>query len=549
MIVQSYGRLVKARDTIAGNIGSDDKLSEDLTSEDSKEPENSWRKSLSDMEQYDAMMCEAIRSSCQYADRKLRSSTNSGTTLSSLFLRFNEQDGSTRVLCGNVGDSRTVMVCCDEIDAQVDNSTIRALDEQQISFSSNLSISGRSTRSNMDQMTSIRSISSSEENSTRLMITSTKLVTEFESTRAINSLEAGENSNHSAITATTKESQLTDITEGAIVDENESAAAAYNSGSGSGFGVDIGHVSTHGAGQNELNSSTHSSIAIRRTSRLVPMSEDHTLSLARERARILAKDDVQYHALPMGSSDALKIPIAEEMIKSLVKHIASQSPEDAKFFAKINYVDEPMDDTAAVVEAEDNRSRAASFASANSKKAAWTIQLVRQDSFVAHRRGANGEVGPEAVFGRYNVSVMMTRSLGDRYGPRCCRGIPDIRAVTVPYNRHARFILASDGVWDVISSEYIRCNALRSKFLFPQSFANFVANKARRLRERQGLRMDDITVIVVDVNGLVGGGSGGLKGSSFKTIESKAGTDVLVDGASTSQCMDGCFAPGSCITQ
>jgi hypothetical protein len=34
--------------------------------------------------------------------------------------------------------------------------------------------------------------------------------------------------------------------------------------------------------------------------------------------------------------------------------------------------------------------------------------------------------------GRHNISIMMTRSMGDRYGPRSCISLPEISAYTVP---------------------------------------------------------------------------------------------------------------------
>jgi len=69
-------------------------------------------------------------------------------------------------------------------------------------------------------------------------------------------------------------------------------------------------------------------------------------------------------------------------------------------------------------------------------------------------------VGPEALFGRHNISIMMTRSLGDRYGPRSCVATPEVSAYTVPPNVHCRFVLGSDGFWDVVS---------RALFMHPES--------------------------------------------------------------------------------
>lgn len=63
-----------------------------------------------------------------------------------------------------------------------------------------------------------------------------------------------------------------------------------------------------------------------------------------------------------------------------------------------------------------------------------------------------------------------------------------------------RFILASDGFWDVISSENVRQWAFHYAYQTPQDLAVMLAVKARKLRKKNEMRMDDITVTVVDVN-------------------------------------------------
>lgn len=61
-------------------------------------------------------------------------------------------------------------------------------------------------------------------------------------------------------------------------------------------------------------------------------------------------------------------------------------------------------------------------------------------------------------------------------------------------------MIASDGVWDVISSDTVRQWSLYYKYKSPQDLAVYIAFKARRRRLKQQLRMDDITVSVIDVN-------------------------------------------------
>ncbi len=92
------------------------------------------------------------------------------------------------------------------------------------------------------------------------------------------------------------------------------------------------------------------------------------------------------------------------------------------------------------------------------KDANYEPPIVNRKSFIQQRTSADGRtVGPEALFGRHNISIMMTRSMGDRYGPRSCVPMPEISATTVPPNTHVRFVLCSDGVWDVVTIEDVRC--------------------------------------------------------------------------------------------
>ena len=88
--------------------------------------------------------------------------------------------------------------------------------------------------------------------------------------------------------------------------------------------------------------------------------------------------------------------------------------------------------------------------------------------------------------------------LSVRFGPRSCVSVPDISAISLPTDRHSRFVLASDGVWDVMDEE-----DLCSIILYVQNTnkaARLIAEKAFELRMEHNCRMDDITVVVVDVN-------------------------------------------------
>ena len=59
-------------------------------------------------------------------------------------------------------------------------------------------------------------------------------------------------------------------------------------------------------------------------------------------------------------------------------------------------------------------------------------------------------------------------------------------------------MLASDGLWDVLTVEAVRKTVM--KFHRPEDVAIALAQSASNLRASHGLRKDDITVLVVDVN-------------------------------------------------
>jgi len=129
------------------------------------------------------------------------------------------------------------------------------------------------------------------------------------------------------------------------------------------------------------------------------------------------------------------------------------------------------------------------------------ISLQLTQSFLDYRMSSDGlTVGPLAFFGSFSHSLLMTRSIGDRLGPRGCIALPDITVHSIPSNKHARFILASDGFWDVVSSENVRQWAFHYAYQTPQDLAVMLAVKARKRRKDNEMRMDDITVTVVDVN-------------------------------------------------
>ena len=126
-------------------------------------------------------------------------------------------------------------------------------------------------------------------------------------------------------------------------------------------------------------------------------------------------------------------------------------------------------------------------------------KLKREESCVRERCTAKGEpTGVEAVFGRYNVSLTMTRSIGDKFGPRRCVPVPDVKLAIVGQQSRARAVLASDGVWDVIDPEWMADVVFEDPE--PAGVAMRIATEAMSRRRSAAAYMDDISVIVVEID-------------------------------------------------
>lgn len=417
MIAQSYDQLVRMDaflSTDSDNISEFDELSA--------------------IEKRDILLAEATRSCCEYADKKLQLASQSGTTMTSLFLR-KDQSGTIRALCSNIGDSRTIMITC-----------------------------------------------------------------------------GMENHSSTGQPPTQVEAKPADV----HLNVSKHSVETSQSDNSVGF------------------SKVMPFSPIRLVAKLSPMSEDHSISLPRERQRITNKEDIIFSHLPLSAdhpdSNAIietKSELVKKYLATVVKQMTLRSPSDALFFTATREFDTSIpcaEEAKKLAEDDidfDDQAMLQSSGRLNQLKTRrdFEVQVVREESFISHRRGANDVIGPEAVFSRYNISVLMTRSIGDRYGPRCCRGVPDLRAVTIPPNQFARFVLASDGVWDVITSENIRCCALLPKYKNPKTFSDYIAATAVRKRRRLGMRLDDVTVVCVDVNS--------VEQESIRHVSSKKGFQLI----------------------
>lgn len=125
-------------------------------------------------------------------------------------------------------------------------------------------------------------------------------------------------------------------------------------------------------------------------------------------------------------------------------------------------------------------------------------RIVREDSCIGKRRNRFGvEAGPDVLFGRFDVSINMTRSVGDKYGPRSCIAAPEVTYLAVDSRSSARVVIASDGLWDVVSVERAR------QFVFSDAKVDAVAVRlcaaAVEARRERKVRADDVGVIVVEI--------------------------------------------------
>ena len=96
------------------------------------------------------------------------------------------------------------------------------------------------------------------------------------------------------------------------------------------------------------------------------------------------------------------------------------------------------------------------------------------------------------------VSITMTRSLGDRHCARTCVCTPEITKLIVPAGERVRFILGSDGLFDVVTND--RAVSLTHNIKDPTQVSEKLIKIARHIRESERMKIDDITCIVVDIN-------------------------------------------------
>ncbi|GBG71916.1 hypothetical protein CBR_g10852 [Chara braunii] len=123
------------------------------------------------------------------------------------------------------------------------------------------------------------------------------------------------------------------------------------------------------------------------------------------------------------------------------------------------------------------------------KDRARVNRIVTSGGQVARMRVPGGyEIGP---LRSWPGGLCISRSLGDSDAGKCILPVPHVKQIKLS-TRGGRLILATDGIWDVLSNEKA---AKCCRGLPPQKAASLILKEAVKAR---GVK-DDMTVIVVDI--------------------------------------------------
>jgi len=97
------------------------------------------------------------------------------------------------------------------------------------------------------------------------------------------------------------------------------------------------------------------------------------------------------------------------------------------------------------------------------------------------------------------VTTCVTRSIGDWDASRALIPHPDVTRFVVNPGEHVRVIMASDGMWDMVTTAEALRTARRAATA-QQAADRLVALAYRRSASRFNELRDDTTCVVVDVN-------------------------------------------------
>eukprot|EP00472_Partenskyella_glossopodia_P008278 CAMPEP_0197532506 /NCGR_PEP_ID=MMETSP1318-20131121/39962_1 /TAXON_ID=552666 /ORGANISM="Partenskyella glossopodia, Strain RCC365" /LENGTH=301 /DNA_ID=CAMNT_0043089083 /DNA_START=98 /DNA_END=1000 /DNA_ORIENTATION=+ len=138
-------------------------------------------------------------------------------------------------------------------------------------------------------------------------------------------------------------------------------------------------------------------------------------------------------------SRSVKCAWAGDSRASLHTHAFSLSSRRTKNFRKSSYISFDHDPTR-----EDERERIKEH------------NKIYNDAYIRKRTSPQGDIGPDAIFripkgseqnNPYNISIMMSRSIGDYYHSSAVISAPETTTFTVQKDESVRIVLASDGLW------------------------------------------------------------------------------------------------------
>ena len=261
-----------------------------------------------------------------------------------------------------------------------------------------------------------------------------------------------------------------------------------------------GDSMTHAAAGNSCASSVSSMEHCYRPTGVFPLSEDHKPSSVEEMERInnpkprglglsYSKFNVEMTMQGLGPMRQK----VEMYARELCNNMRSRANSSASLKRTLSQGTFDSDDSSRV-----------------SAPGSPSPKLVSQRSYVGHfMDGAGREVGPmrliKVVPGASGtmrdasaVGIAMTRSIGDRDGPKSCIAIPDIVDARLGRDEACRIIVASDGVWDVFDNEGAHKVAALANGT--QRASNDLVLAARAGRHIHHIHPDDITALVLDLH-------------------------------------------------
>eukprot|EP00924_Labyrinthula_sp_SR-Ha-C_P007951 maker-scaffold_41-snap-gene-1.33-mRNA-1 protein AED:0.27 eAED:0.27 QI:0/0/0/0.2/1/1/5/0/1230 len=118
----------------------------------------------------------------------------------------------------------------------------------------------------------------------------------------------------------------------------------------------------------------------------------------------------------------------------------------------------------------------------------------------------NSSIDPPRLWGPQPGSpgVAFTRSLGDEFVEKIgCVATPEISIISLPRRNRSFFVVASDGVFEFLNTEAV-CEMVQ-QFSNPLDAAKALVTESYKLWLHYEVRTDDITAIVVFIDGVDGG--------------------------------------------